>query len=118
MPSAKGRSAGSAGEMLYRSVNSSTPSSGLLPRPIKSHRIEKHLPRADRQGDTSLLQSLQLRHQLTLMLFPWVGIAPPYHFTEKLVGVGDCVLPGVIICTGSFLNWRYTKRLLLIAARL
>ena len=52
-----------------------------------SHRIEKHLPRADRQGDTSLLQSLQLRH-----------------------------LPGVIICTGSFLNWRFTKRLPLIAA--
>jgi len=49
------------------------------------------------------------------VLFPWVGIAPPYHFTVKLVGVGDWVLPGVIICTGSFLNWRFTKRLPLIA---
>jgi enediyne biosynthesis protein E5 len=38
--------------------------------------------------------------------------------TEKLVGVGDWVLPGVIICTGSFLNWRFTKRLPLIAASL
>jgi hypothetical protein len=53
---------------------------------------------------------------LTLLLFPWVGIAPPYHFTENLVGYGDWVLPCVIIGTGTFLNTRYTKRLPLILA--
>jgi enediyne biosynthesis protein E5 len=53
---------------------------------------------------------------LTLLLFPWIGIAPPYHFTENLVGVGDWVLPGIIVCSGTFLNWRFTKRLPLIAA--
>jgi enediyne biosynthesis protein E5 len=53
---------------------------------------------------------------LTLLLFPWVGIAPPYHFTENLVSFGDWVLPGVIICTGTFLNTRFTKRLPLILA--
>ena len=51
---------------------------------------------------------------LTLLLFPWVGIAPPYHFTENLTGFGDWVLPCVIICTGTFLNTRFTKRLPLI----
>jgi len=53
---------------------------------------------------------------LTLVLFPWVGIAPPYHFTEKLVGAGDWILPGIIVCSGTFLNWRFTRRLPLIAA--
>jgi len=53
---------------------------------------------------------------LTLLLFPWIGIAPPYHFTEDLVGAGDWILPGIIVCTGTLLNWRFTKRLPLIAA--
>jgi hypothetical protein len=51
----------------------------------------------------------------TLLLFPWVGIAPPYQFTENLAGGWDWLLPGVIVCTGSFLNGRFTKRLPLIA---
>ena len=52
---------------------------------------------------------------LTLLLFPWVGIAPPYHFTENLFGPGDWILPGLIILSGSFLNARFTHRLPLIA---
>lgn len=52
---------------------------------------------------------------LTLLLFPWVGIAPPYQFTENLVGVGDWILPAIIVCTGSLLNARFTGRLFLIA---
>ncbi len=53
---------------------------------------------------------------LTLLLFPWVGIAPPYHFTENLRGVGDWILPGVILVSGTFINARFTRRLPLIAA--
>jgi Na+-translocating ferredoxin:NAD+ oxidoreductase RnfD subunit len=53
---------------------------------------------------------------VTLLLFSWVGIAPPYHFTENLDKVGDLLLPALIVCTGSFLNWRFTHRLPLIAA--
>jgi Na+-translocating ferredoxin:NAD+ oxidoreductase RnfD subunit len=53
---------------------------------------------------------------LTLLLFPWVGIAPPYHFTENLHGVGDWVLPAVIVLSGSFLNARFTHRIPLILA--
>jgi hypothetical protein len=52
---------------------------------------------------------------MTLLLFPWVGIAPPYQFTENLSGAGDWALPGVIVLTGSFLNTRFTGRLPVIA---
>lgn len=47
---------------------------------------------------------------LTLLVFPWVGIAPPYHFTENLGTYGDWILPGIIVMSGTFLNLRYTKR--------
>jgi hypothetical protein len=53
---------------------------------------------------------------ITLLLFPWVGIAPPYHFTENLNGLGDWILPGVIIVSGTFLNWKFTHKLPLIGA--
>ena len=53
---------------------------------------------------------------VTLLLFSWVGIAPPYQFTENLDKIGDWLLPTVIICSGTFLNYRFTKRLPLIGA--
>ncbi|HEX3130554.1 MAG TPA: RnfABCDGE type electron transport complex subunit D [Thermoanaerobaculia bacterium] len=52
----------------------------------------------------------------TLLCFPWVGIAQPYMFTENLSGAGDYVLPVIIICSGSFLNAKLTKRIPLILA--
>jgi enediyne biosynthesis protein E5 len=51
---------------------------------------------------------------ITLLLFPWVGIAPPYQFTENLSGVGDWLLPAVIIVSGTFLNTRFTNKMPLI----
>ena len=53
---------------------------------------------------------------VTLMLFPWVGIAPPYQFTENLSGWADWLLPLFIIISGTFLNARFTKRLPMISA--
>ena len=53
---------------------------------------------------------------VTLLAFSWVSVAPPYQFTENMTGVGDWILPGVIVCTGTFLNARFTHRLPLIAA--
>lgn len=53
---------------------------------------------------------------ISLLLFPWVGIAPPYHFTENLSGAGDWILPAVIVISGMFLNARFTHKLPLIAA--
>lgn len=51
---------------------------------------------------------------VTLLLFGWVGIAPPYHFTENLDRIGDWLLPAAIILSGSFLNARLTRRIPLI----
>jgi hypothetical protein len=51
-----------------------------------------------------------------LLAFPWVGIAPPYQFTENLDRVGDWVLPSVIIVSGTLLNTLFTKKIPLIAA--
>lgn len=53
---------------------------------------------------------------VTLLLFPVVGIAPPYQFTEHFGGVGDWALPCVIILSGTFLNAKFTGRLPLAAA--
>jgi len=53
---------------------------------------------------------------VTLLVFSWVSIAPPYQFTENMTDVGDWILPAVIVCTGTFLNARFTHRLPLIAA--
>jgi len=52
----------------------------------------------------------------TLLLFPWVGITPPYQFTEHVAGAWDWIVPGIVVCTGSFLNARFTKRIPLILA--
>lgn len=51
---------------------------------------------------------------VTLLLFPWVGIAQPYQFTENLYGLGDWVLPAIIVFTGSLLNTKLTGRMPLI----
>jgi enediyne biosynthesis protein E5 len=53
---------------------------------------------------------------VTLLAFSWVSVAPPYQFTENMTGAGDWILPAVIVCTGTFLNARFTRRLPLIAA--
>ncbi|MEE8586026.1 MAG: RnfABCDGE type electron transport complex subunit D [Acidobacteriota bacterium] len=52
----------------------------------------------------------------TLVIFPWVGIAPPYMFTENLSGLGDWILPLAIIVLGGSLNYQFTRRMPLILA--
>lgn len=51
-----------------------------------------------------------------LLMFPSVGIAPPYHFTENVAGWADWAVPAVILCTGTFLNYRLTGKVPLICA--
>jgi hypothetical protein len=53
---------------------------------------------------------------VTLLLFPWIGIAPPYQFLENVSGFWDWLLPGIVICSGTLINFRFTKRLPLIVA--
>jgi hypothetical protein len=52
----------------------------------------------------------------TLVLFPSVGFAPPYHFTENLMGWGDWLLPGVVLFTGIIIHAFFTGRLPLVGA--
>jgi enediyne biosynthesis protein E5 len=53
---------------------------------------------------------------VTLLIFPWVGVAPPYHFTEYLTGNWDWLLPALLLLSGTFINARFTGRLPLVAA--
>ena len=53
---------------------------------------------------------------LTLLLFPWVGFAPPYHFTRNLSGDWNWVVPAIIVLTGIFIHSRFTGRLPLCLA--
>ena len=53
----------------------------------------------------------------SLLLFSdWVGVAQPYQFTENVSGALDWLIPLIIVCSGSFLNWRATHRITLVLA--
>lgn len=53
---------------------------------------------------------------VVLLLFPWVGIAPPYEFTENVQQPIDWILPIVILVAGTMLNGKLTGRGPLILA--
>lgn len=50
----------------------------------------------------------------TLLVFPWVSIAPPYEFTEKVGDIYRLAVPMVIITAGTVINATLTKRVPLI----
>ena len=62
------------------------------------------------RGSQHFLNPSNFGITLTLLLFPWVGIAPPYHFTENLTGWGDWILPALIVISGSFVNVMFTRK--------
>ncbi len=66
------------------------------------------------KGNRHFLNPSNFGITLTLLLFPWVAISPPYHFTENIHGWGSWILPAVIVVSGSFLNIRFTKRISLV----
>lgn len=68
-----------------------------------------------RAGSRHFLNPSNFGIAATLLFFPWVGVAPPYQFTEEISGAWDWVLPALIVCTGSLLNWKLTRRMPLIA---
>ena len=53
---------------------------------------------------------------VTLVLFPEVGFAPPYHFTENITGAWHWLIPGFILASGIFVHARFTGRLPLCGA--
>lgn len=50
----------------------------------------------------------------TLLLFPSIGVAPPYHFTENLTGMWHWALPCVVLATGIVVHALFTGRLTLV----
>lgn len=50
----------------------------------------------------------------TLLLFPSIGVAPPYHFTENLTGMWHWALPCIVLVTGIIVHALFTGRLILI----
>lgn len=52
----------------------------------------------------------------TLLLFPDVGFAPPYHFTENVTGLWDWALPLLVLFTGIIIHGLFTGRLPLVGA--
>ncbi len=52
----------------------------------------------------------------TLVLFPEVGFAPPYHFTENITGLWDWGVPMIVLITGIIIHALFTGRLPLVAA--
>lgn len=53
---------------------------------------------------------------MTLVLFPDVGFAPPYQFTENITGNWNWILPIFILLTGIIIHGFFTGRLPLVAA--
>jgi Na+-translocating ferredoxin:NAD+ oxidoreductase RnfD subunit len=53
---------------------------------------------------------------MTLLLFPEVGFAPPYHFTENLTGLWDWILPVLLLLTGIIIHWFFTGRMPVVVA--
>ena len=53
---------------------------------------------------------------VVLLLFPSVGITPPYQFTENFTGAWHWLVPAIILATGSFINARFSRRVPLILA--
>ena len=52
----------------------------------------------------------------TLLLFPDVSFAPPYHFTENLTGFWGWLVPVIVLATGIIVHGLFTGRLPLVAA--
>ena len=69
---------------------------------------------AVKTGQRHFLNPSNFGISLTLLLFPWVGIAPPYHFSENIHGWGSWILPAIIVVSGSFLNMKFTRRICVV----
>ncbi|MDB6030987.1 MAG: enediyne biosynthesis protein UnbU [Verrucomicrobiales bacterium] len=53
---------------------------------------------------------------VTLVLFPEIGFAPPYHFTENITGVWDWGVPLIVLISGIIIHGLFTGRLPLVGA--
>lgn len=47
---------------------------------------------------------------VTLLAFPWVGISPPYQFSENIGGIWDWIVPAAVLAAGTMLNAKLTQK--------
>lgn len=47
---------------------------------------------------------------LTFLFVPWISIAPPWQYTENVSGALDWIIPLILICAGTFLNYKFTGK--------
>jgi hypothetical protein len=53
---------------------------------------------------------------VTYVLFPWVALAPGYHFTGNVTGWGNWITPVIVLVTGIIVHALFTARLPLVLA--
>lgn len=53
---------------------------------------------------------------VTFLLFPWITVAPGYHFTGNVTGWGNFIVPAVILLSGIIVHALFTGRLPLVLA--
>jgi len=47
---------------------------------------------------------------ISFLVFPWIGSAPPYQFTEYTTGFYDWLVVAILVSLGTFLNYKFTKK--------
>jgi hypothetical protein len=50
----------------------------------------------------------------TLLCFPWIGLAPPYHFTSNIEGIWHYIIPVFVLISGIIVHGLFTGRLPLV----
>ncbi len=53
---------------------------------------------------------------VTFLLFPWVGMAPPYHFVENASDLGKTIIPIAVLVSGLIVHCFFTGRMPLVLA--
>ena len=77
--------------------------------------ISKQLFRVEFNGKTRhFLNPSNFGISVAYIVFPWIGAAPPYQFTENTSGVIDWIIPAILFTLGSILNYKFTKKYPLI----
>ena len=81
------------------------------------NRIEADLSGSGRGGHTQhIFNPSNFGVGATLLLFPDVSFAPPYHFTENITGAWDWALPLIVLFSGVLVHGLFTGRLPLVSA--
>ncbi|CCE23293.1 RnfABCDGE type electron transport complex subunit D [Methylotuvimicrobium alcaliphilum] len=68
------------------------------------------------QGSQHIFNPSNFGITVTLLLFPWIGLAPPYQFTENVTGLWHWIIPGFILISGIIVHAYFTGRLPLCIA--